>query len=89
MGSFGRTRWPARPGPLVLGLGFGLQVASKRTNRVFHSRVQFCCFESDFKSSLGSRRLNIDCSYCSEQQEAVVARGTGLPNPRTSVPGTT
>ena len=26
-----RARWPARPGPLVLGLGFGLQVAFKRT----------------------------------------------------------
>ena len=23
--------WPANPGPLVLGLGFGLQVAFKRT----------------------------------------------------------
>ena len=31
MGSCGRTRWPARPGPLVLGLGFGLQVTFKRT----------------------------------------------------------
>ena len=35
-------------------------------------------FLSDYKSGLGSRRLNIDCSYCSESQEAEVAQGTGL-----------
>ena len=35
-------------------------------------------FWSDYKSSLDTRRLNIDCSYCSESQEAEVAQGTGL-----------
>ena len=35
-------------------------------------------FWSECKFSLGSRRLNIDCSYCSESQEAEVAQGTGL-----------
>ena len=34
MGSCGKTRWFARPGPLVLVLGFGLQVAFKRTKLV-------------------------------------------------------
>ena len=34
MGSCGRTRWFARPGPLVQVLGFGLQVAFKRTKLV-------------------------------------------------------
>ena len=40
------------------------------------STVSFFC--SDYKSSLGSRRLNIDCSYSSDSQEAEVAQGTGL-----------
>ena len=34
VGSCGRTNWFARPGPLVLVLGFGLQVAFKRTKLV-------------------------------------------------------
>ena len=34
MGSCGRTRWFAKLGPLVLVLGFGLQVAFKRTKLV-------------------------------------------------------
>ena len=31
-------------------------------------------FWSDYKSSLGSRWVNIDCSYCSDSQEAEVAQ---------------
>ena len=31
-------------------------------------------FWSEYKSSLGSRRLNTDCSYCRESQEAEVAQ---------------
>ena len=71
----------ARPGPLVLGLGFGSQVAFKRTKPVpatmsesggsQQSTVSLFC--SYYKSSLGSRRLNIDCSYCGESQEVEVA----------------
>ena len=34
MGSCGRTRWFGRPGPLVLVLRFGLQVAFKRMKLV-------------------------------------------------------
>ena len=34
MGSCGMTRWFARPGPPVLVLGFGLQVAFKRMKLV-------------------------------------------------------
>ena len=72
----------ARPGPLVLGLGFGLQVAFKRTKLVpatmnesgGSQQSTVSLFWSDYKSSLVSRRLNIDCSYCSESQEAEVAQ---------------
>ena len=86
MGSCGRSRWPARPGPLVLGLGFGLQVALKRTKLVpatmnesgVSQQSTVSLFWSDYKSSLGSRRPNIDCSYCCESQEAEVAQATGL-----------
>ena len=86
MGSWRRTRWSAGPGTLVLGLGFGLQVTFKRTKLVpatmnesgVSQQSTVSLFWSDYKSSLGSRRLNIDCSYYSESQEAEVAQGTGL-----------
>ena len=86
MGSCGRTRWPARPGWLVLGLGFGLQGAFRRTKLVpvtmnesgVSQQSIVSLYWSDYKSSIGSRRLNIYCSYCSESQEAEVAQGTGL-----------
>ena len=74
MGSCGRTRWPARPGRLVLGLGFGLQVAFKRTKLVPVTNNEsglsqqstvfffFFFFISDYKSRF----------------QAEVAQGTGL-----------